>query len=45
LIAALSVDVTVSERPDGGSHARVVLRGGNRAQRPRPQLLRSPAVT
>ena len=45
LIAALSVDFTVSERPDGGSHARVVLRGGNRAQQTRPQLLRSPAVT
>ncbi|MGD0473162.1 MAG: SpoIIE family protein phosphatase [Candidatus Velthaea sp.] len=26
LVAALSVDFTVSERPDGGSHARVVLR-------------------
>lgn len=33
LIAALSLDFTVAERPDGGSHARVVLRGGMR-QRP-----------
>jgi hypothetical protein len=31
LVAALTVDFTVSERPDGGSHARVVLRGGARA--------------
>jgi PAS domain S-box-containing protein len=30
VISALSVDFTVSERPDGGSHARVVLHGGAR---------------
>jgi len=30
VIAALSVEFTVSERPDGGSHARVTLRGGTR---------------
>jgi PAS domain S-box-containing protein len=44
LIAALSIDFTVSERPDGGSHARVVLRGGERAERTRPALRRSPVV-
>jgi anti-sigma regulatory factor (Ser/Thr protein kinase) len=31
LIGAVTFDFTVSERPDGGSHARVVLRGGSRA--------------
>ena len=31
LIAALTVDFTVAERPGCGSHARVVLRGGSRA--------------
>ncbi len=44
LIAALSVDFTVSERPDGGSHARVVLRGGERSERMRPALLRALAM-
>ena len=44
LIAALTVDFTVAERPDGGSHARVVLRGGAKAGR-RPALLRTSAVS
>jgi PAS domain S-box-containing protein len=44
LIAALTVDFTVSERPDGGSHARVVLRGGERSERMRPALRRSLAM-
>jgi PAS domain S-box-containing protein len=41
LIAALAVDFAVSEGPEGGSHARVVLRGGSRAGRERSTLLRS----
>jgi PAS domain S-box-containing protein len=45
LIAALSVDFTVAAGPDGGSHARVILRGGQRANRTRPAFLRSPALT
>jgi hypothetical protein len=44
LIAALTVDFTVSERPDGGSHARVVLRGGESGQRTRPSAWRSLAM-
>jgi anti-sigma regulatory factor (Ser/Thr protein kinase) len=46
LIAALSIDFTVSERPDGGSHARVVLRSGQRAaERSRPAPRHSTALT
>jgi hypothetical protein len=43
LIAALSVDFTVSERPDGGSDARVALRGRARTARTRAALQCSPA--
>jgi PAS domain S-box-containing protein len=36
LIAALTVDFTVAQRHDGGSHARVALRGGSHADDSRP---------
>jgi hypothetical protein len=36
LIAALTVDFTVAERPYGGSHARVALRGGSHADETPP---------
>jgi PAS domain S-box-containing protein len=40
LVGALTIAFTVSERCGGGSHARVVLRGGSRTARMRPTLLR-----
>jgi anti-sigma regulatory factor (Ser/Thr protein kinase) len=45
LIGALSSDFTVSERPDGGSHARVVLRGGSAPRLTRPASARSAMPT
>ncbi|MGD0474873.1 MAG: SpoIIE family protein phosphatase [Candidatus Velthaea sp.] len=40
VIATTAIDFTVCERPGGGSHARVVLRGGSHAVAARPALLR-----
>jgi PAS domain S-box-containing protein len=45
VIAALSIDFTVSERPDGGSHTRVVLRGGKRNAGTRSGPLRARSMS
>jgi PAS domain S-box-containing protein len=45
VIAALSVDFTVSERAGGGSHARVGLFGGAQSGERRPGPLRASAMT
>lgn len=44
LIGVLTIDFTVAERPDGGSHARAVLRGGAPVARSAPSERFMPAI-
>jgi PAS domain S-box-containing protein len=44
LVGSLAMDFTVSDRPDGGSHARAVLRGGSGVAKAPPKPMRISAM-